>query len=198
MIAYLNGRLVHKDPTHVLLEVNGIGYEVKISLNTYAALKDREQCKLLTWLHIKEDAHTLYGFQDGAEKRLFLHLISVSGVGPGTALMMLSSLKPAEIESAIIHDDARTLSAVKGIGAKTAQRLILELRDKVLKGEVVSPSTASLSPASHNTTRQEALSALVTLGINRAAAEKNLDSILKQHGTTLSLEELIKLALKNA
>ncbi|WP_224995172.1 Holliday junction branch migration protein RuvA [Cesiribacter sp. SM1] len=197
MIAYLNGRLVHKDPTYVLLEVNGIGYEVKISLNTYASIKDKEQCKLLTYLHIKEDAHTLYGFQEGSEKRLFMHLISVSGIGPGTALMMLSSLTPAELEYAIVHEDVRTLSRVKGIGAKTAQRAILELRDKVMKGEVVNPS-ASLASVSHNTVRQEALQALVTLGINRAAAEKTLDGILKQHGNSLSLEELIKSALKNA
>ena len=197
MIAYLNGRLVHKDPTYVLLEVNGIGYEVKISLTTYASIKDREQCKLLTYLHIKEDAHTLYGFQEGAEKRLFLHLISVSGIGPGTALMMLSSMSPAELEYAIVHEDVRALSRVKGIGTKTAQRAILELRDKVMKGEVVNPST-SLATAAHNTVRHEALSALVTLGINRAAAEKTLDTLVKQHGNALSLEELIKLALKNA
>lgn len=197
MIAYLNGRLVHKDPTYVLLEVNGIGYEAKISLNTYASIKDKEQCKLLTYLHIKEDAHTLYGFQEGSEKRLFMHLISVSGIGPGTALMMLSSLTPAELEHAIIHEDVRTLSRVKGIGAKTAQRAILELRDKVMKGEVVNPS-ASLAAVSHNTVRQEALQALVTLGINRAAAEKTLDGIMKQQGNSLTLEELIKSALKNA
>lgn len=197
MIAYLSGKLAHKDPTYVLLEVSGIGYEVKISLHTYAAIKDKEQLKLLTYLHIKEDAHTLYGFYEGTEKRLFTHLISVSGIGPGSALMMLSSLSPAELEHAIIHEDARTLSGVKGIGAKTAQRVILELRDKVLKGEVVNPA-ASLKPASHNTVRQEALSALVTLGINRLAAEKTLDTLVKQHGNALSLEELIKLALKNA
>lgn len=197
MIAYLNGRLAHKDPTYVLLEVSGIGYEVKISLHTFAALKDKEQCKLLTYLHIKEDAHTLYGFMEGAEKRLFQHLISVSGIGPGTALMMLSSLNPSELEYAIVHEDVRTLSGVKGIGAKTAQRVILELRDKVMKGEVINPS-ASLTATAHNTVRQEALSALVTLGINRAAAEKSLDTLVKQHGNTLSLEELIKLALKNA
>lgn len=197
MIAYLNGRLAHKDPTYVLLEVSGVGYEVKISLHTFAALKDKEQCKLLTYLHIKEDAHTLYGFMEGAEKRLFQHLISVSGIGPGTALMMLSSLNPSELEYAIIHEDVRTLSGVKGIGAKTAQRVILELRDKVMKGEVINPS-ASLTATAHNTVRQEALSALVTLGINRAAAEKSLDTLVKQHGNTLSLEELIKLALKNA
>ncbi|MBW3544641.1 MAG: Holliday junction branch migration protein RuvA [Bacteroidetes bacterium] len=197
MIAYLSGKLAHKDPTYVLLEVSGIGYEVKISLHTYAAIKDKEQLKLLTYLHIKEDAHTLYGFYEGTEKRLFTHLISVSGIGPGSALMMLSSLSPAELEHAIIHEDARTLSGVKGIGAKTAQRVILELRDKVLKGEVVNPA-ASLKPASHNTVRQEALSALVTLGINKLAAEKTLDTLVKQHGNALSLEELIKLALKNA
>ncbi len=197
MIAYLNGRLVHKDPTYVLLDVNGVGYEIKISLNTFAAIKDKEQLKLLTYQHIKEDAHTLYGFLEGSEKRLFTHLISVSGIGPGTALMMLSSLHPSELEHAIIHEDVRTLSGVKGIGAKTAQRVILELRDKVMKGEVINPAT-SLAPAAHNTVRQEALSALVTLGINRAAAEKTLDTLIKQHGNALSLEELIKLALKNA
>ena len=197
MIAYLSGKLVHKDPTYVLLDVGGVGYEAKISLHTFAALKDKEQCKLLTYLHIKEDAHTLYGFWEGPEKRLFLHLISVSGIGPGTALMMLSSLSPAELEYAIVHEDVRTLSGVKGIGAKTAQRVILELRDKVMKGEVVNPST-SFTSATHTTVRQEALSALVTLGINRAAAEKTLDALMKQHGNALSLEELIKLALKNA
>ena len=121
----------------------------------------------------------------------------MSGIGPGTALMMLSSLNPSELEYAIVHEDVRTLSRVKGIGAKTAQRAILELRDKVMKGEVVTP-TSSLTAAAHNTVRQEALSALVTLGINRAAAEKTLDALVKQHGNALSLEELIKLALKNA
>lgn len=195
MIAYLDGRLVHKDPTYALLDVQGVGYEIKISLNTYTRLKESERCRLLTYLHIKEDAHTLFGFTENEEKKLFLQLISVSGIGPGTALMMLSSLSPSELISAIVQEDARLISSVKGIGAKTAQRVILELRDKVGRGDVgVSGGVVRSSP---NTVRSEALSALTTLGINRAAAEKNLDTILKKHGPELSLEELIKLALKN-
>lgn len=195
MIAYLDGRLVHKDPTYALLEVQGVGYEVRISLNTYSRLKEEERCRLLTYLHIKEDSHTLYGFLENEEKRLFMQLISVSGIGPGTALVMLSSLSPADIQSAIIQEDARVISSVKGIGAKTAQRVILELRDKIGKAEI--SAGGAIIKSSHNTLRSEALSALTTLGINKAAAEKNIDSILKKHGTDTSLEDLIKLALKN-
>ena len=195
MIAYLDGRLVHKDPTYALLEVQGVGYEVRISLNTYSRLKEEERCRLLTYLHIKEDSHTLYGFLENEEKRLFMQLISVSGIGPGTALVMLSSLSPADIQSAIIQEDARVISSVKGIGAKTAQRVILELRDKIGKAEIA--AGGAIIKSSHNTLRSEALSALTTLGINKAAAEKNIDSILKKHGTDTSLEDLIKLALKN-
>lgn len=197
MIAYLKGKLAYKDPTHVIIEVQGIGYEVKISLHTYTALGDREDCRLFTYLHIKEDAHTLYGFQELSEKKMFLDLISINGVGPGTGLMILSSLNPDELQQAIVQEEVKTIQGVKGIGAKTAQRIILELKDKMKKGE--SPYiTSTNSTPSHNTVRSEALSALVTLGINRSVAEKNLDTILKNHQGMITLEELIKLALKNS
>lgn len=197
MIAYLKGKLAYKDPTHVIIEVQGIGYEVKISLHTYTALGEREDCRLFTYLHIKEDAHTLYGFQELSEKKMFLDLISINGVGPGTGLMILSSLNPDELQQAIVHEEVKTIQGVKGIGAKTAQRIILELKDKMKKGESPYISSTNAAP-SHNTVRSEALSALVTLGINRGVAEKNLDTILKKHQGMITLEELIKLALKNS
>lgn len=196
MIAYLKGKLVHKEPTFVQLEVNGVGYQVSISLNTFSEIKDREDLKLLTYLHVREDAHVLYGFAGEAEKQMFLHLISVNGVGPNTALVVLSYLPPQELRGAIVREDAAALQAVKGIGGKTAQRLILELKDKLKKD---SGEELTLKPGLvHNTTRQEALTALVTLGIAKPAAEKSIDTILKRVGTTISLEELIKQALKNA
>lgn len=197
MIAYLKGKLAYKNPTHVIIEVQGVGYEVKISLHTYTALPDSEQCQLFTYLHIKEDAHTLYGFQELSEKKMFIDLISINGVGPGTGLMILSSLNPEELHQAIAQEEVRTIQSVKGIGAKTAQRIILELKDKIKKEE--SPYiSAGISGPSHNTVRSEALSALVTLGINRSIAEKNLDAILKKQQGSITLEELIKLALKNS
>src|SRR5688572_25231951 len=133
MIAYIDGKLTFKDPTFVIIDVGGIGYQIRISLSTYAQLQEGERCKLFTYLHIKEDAHTLYGFSDPAEKNVFLHLISISGVGPGTGLMIISSLSVAEIQQAIVREDVRTIQQVKGIGAKTAQRIILELKDKFRK-----------------------------------------------------------------
>ena len=133
MIAYLKGKLAYKDPTFVLIDISGIGYQVKISLQTYSQVKDEEQIMLLTYLHIKEDGHTLYGFKEESEKKLFLNLISISGVGPNTALMILSSLNADELEYAIIHEDVKTIQNVKGVGIKTAQRIILELKDKVKK-----------------------------------------------------------------
>uniref|UniRef100_UPI0030D71537 Holliday junction branch migration protein RuvA n=1 Tax=Algoriphagus aquimarinus TaxID=237018 RepID=UPI0030D71537 len=133
MIDYLSGKLVFKDPTYVIIDVGGIGYHVKISLQTYTEIKDEEQIKLLTFLHIKEDAHTLFGFKQEDEKRLFLLLLSINGVGPSTGLMILSSLNSVEIEQAILSGDVATIQHVKGIGTKTAQRIILELKDKVGK-----------------------------------------------------------------
>ncbi|MDX5338712.1 MAG: Holliday junction branch migration protein RuvA [Cyclobacteriaceae bacterium] len=196
MIAYLNGKLVFKDPTYVILDVAGVGYQVKISLQTYSKIKDEEQLKLLTFLHIKEDAHTLYGFKEEAEKKLFLLLISINGVGPNTGLMILSSLSVEEIEHAILSNDVGTIQAVKGIGAKTAQRIILELKDKI--GKSSSSETSSPLGFLHPSTKikEEALQALLTLGFPKAAAEKNIAQILKKTNGEISLEDLIKASLK--
>jgi Holliday junction DNA helicase RuvA len=195
MIAYLRGKLVHKEPTHVIVDVGGIGYEATISLNTFTEIKDREDVRLATYLHVREDAQLLFGFSTEAEKAMFLNLISINGVGPNTAMVMLSSLPPAELRAAILREDAATLQAVKGIGAKTAQRIILELRDKLRKGGV--DSGPILGGAAGNTLRQEALTALTTLGVSRAAAEQSVDAVLRKTGNTLSLEDLVKQALKN-
>ncbi|PIQ21329.1 MAG: Holliday junction branch migration protein RuvA [Cytophagales bacterium CG18_big_fil_WC_8_21_14_2_50_42_9] len=196
MIAYIDGKLTHKDPTYVIIDVNGIGYQIKISLNTYARLSEGERCKLHTFLHIKEDAHTLYGFSEIAEKNVFLHLISISGVGPGTGLMIVSSLSVSEIQQAIVREDVRTIQNIKGIGAKTAQRIILELKDKFKKDTIIDVGNNTV--ATHNTNRNEALSALITLGFVRTVAEKTLDAIIKREGNNLSVEELIKFALKSS
>ncbi len=196
MISYLNGRLVYKDPTHVIIDIHGIGYHVNIALTTFTAIKDQEQCKLHTYLHVKEDAHTLYGFHDEDSRRMFLSLISISGVGPSTGLMVQSSLTATELREAILSGDVKTIQSVKGIGAKTAQRIILELKDKMVKDGGITPEKQNLLH-SRNTLRDEALSALFTLGINKQAAEKSVDRILKNSGNTVTLEELIKLALKN-
>ncbi|MDN5203580.1 Holliday junction branch migration protein RuvA [Fulvivirgaceae bacterium BMA10] len=196
MIAYIEGPITFKDPTYVVVDVGGIGYEVKISLSTYSNLKDSSSTRLHTHLHIKEDAHTLYGFSDIKEKKLFLHLISISGVGPSTGLMILSSLSAQEIKQAIVYEDVNTIQKVKGVGAKTAQRIILELKDKMKKE--LGDENVNLAPKSHNTVREEALTALITLGINKAAAEKSVERILKNSSEQISLEELIKLALKSA
>jgi Holliday junction DNA helicase RuvA len=195
MIAYLRGKLVQKEPTHVIVDVGGIGYEATISLNTFSEIKDREEIRLSTYLHVREDAQLLFGFSTEAEKAMFLNLISINGVGPNTAMVMLSSLPPNELRAAILREDAATLQAVKGIGAKTAQRIILELRDKLRKGGSDTGSSFPGSPG--NTMRQEALTALVTLGVSRAAAEQNVDAVLRKTGNTLSLEDLVKQALKN-
>ncbi|WP_161889178.1 Holliday junction branch migration protein RuvA [Pontibacter russatus] len=196
MIAYIDGKLTHKDPTFVIIDVGGVGYQIKVSLNTYSALPGGERCRLHTFLHIKEDAHTLYGFNTVAEKELFLLLISISGVGPNTGLMILSSLSVEEVQQAIVREDVRTIQHVKGIGAKTAQRIILELKDKVKKDVMLSEVGAPA--AAYNTNRAEALSALVTLGFAKNVAEKTLDSIIKREGGSLSVEELIKFALKSS
>jgi len=197
MIAYIDGKLTYKDPTYVIIDVNGVGYQIKIPLSTYSSLPAGERCKLHTFLHVKEDAHTLYGFTTVAEKETFLLLISISGVGPNTGLMILSSLSVEEIQQAIAREDVRTIQQVKGIGAKTAQRVILELKDKIRK-EVLTADTQSAPAKAHNTVRAEALSALVTLGFAKNVAEKTLDSIIKREGSSLSVEELIKFALKSS
>ncbi len=197
MIAYVKGKLALKEPTHVIIEANGIGYYIHISLNTFAQIKEQEAAQLHTYLHVREDAQTLFGFGSNEEKQLFLHLISVSGIGPTTGLVMLSSLSAEEIKSAIINEDVAVIQSVKGIGSKTAQRAILELKDKLRK-EGFEPSESKLSSGSSNTLKQEALSALLTLGINKNAAQKSIESILKKSEVSINLETLIKKALQNS
>ncbi|GIV36908.1 MAG: Holliday junction ATP-dependent DNA helicase RuvA [Cyclobacteriaceae bacterium] len=195
MIAFLKGKLVHKDPTHVVVDVHGVGYQINISLQTFGELKDREDIFLHTYLAVREDAHILYGFATPAEKNLFLQLITVNGVGPGTALVMLSYLPVEELLRAIAAEDVTTLQRIKGIGAKTAQRVIIELKDRVRKE--FTPETPLPTGNTHNTMRKEALTALLTLGIPRNAAEKSVDAVLKKSGNSITLEDLIKQALKN-
>lgn len=197
MISFLKGRLVQKDPTHVVIDVNGIGYHVNISLQTFSGIKDQENTLIYTHLAIREDAHVLYGFSTEAEKKLFQQLISVNGVGPGTAIVMLSYLSSEELKAAIVQEDATTLQRIKGIGGKTALRVIIELKDKLRK-DLAEDSVSTIPGIKHNTIRSEALSALITLGITKSAAEKSVDAVLKKSGNTVTLEDLVKQALKNA
>lgn len=193
MFEYIDGKLVFKCPTYIVVETGGIGYHLNISLNTYSSLANIERCKIYTWLHIKEDAHTLYGFADEGERRLFLHLISVSGIGPNTGRMMLSSITPVEIQTAIVNADLALIQRIKGIGAKSAQRLVLELQDKLKK----EGSGSLISAPLNNTAREEALSALMMLGFAKPASEKAIDNAVKGGGQDLSVEQMIKIALKN-
>ena len=197
MIAFVKGRLVHREPTFVIVDVQGIGYQLQISLQTFSEIKEQENVMLHTHLNIREDAHVLFGFSRISEKKLFQQLISVNGVGPGTAIIMLSYMSSNELKSAIVREDAGSLQAIKGIGGKTAQRVIIELKDK-LKKETWEESQPAISLGVHNTMRNEALSALLTLGLPKAAAEKSIDTVLKKSGNTITLEDLVKQALKNA
>ncbi len=194
MIGYLKGILTYKDPTLVIVDVNGVGYEVKISLYTFSQLKDMDSCLLYTHLQIRDDAHTLYGFFNREEKQAFLQLISINGVGANTALMINSSLTVEELRHAIVQEDVAVIQKVKGIGNKTAHRIILELKDKIQKEGI----EAGIPLSSGAALRSEALSALLTLGITKNIAEKSIDGILKKYGSDISLEELIKLVLKQA
>ena len=192
MIAYLAGKFAYKNPAVVYVDVNGVGYEVNISLNTWAHIQNLTEGKLFTYQQIKEDAHTLYGFFDTMEKEIFVMLISVSGVGAATARMMLSSMKPDEINRAIVQGNARLLETVKGIGRKTAERLVLELRDKVNKQHF----DANITPVKGNSLGQDALNALVSLGISKPIAEQAVNKIINTEPTITHLEDIIKKALK--
>jgi holliday junction DNA helicase RuvA len=193
MYEFIDGKLAFKCATYVVIEANGVGYHINISLNTYSKLNNQERCKLYTWLHVKEDAHTLYGFADEGERRLFLHLISVSGIGPGTGRMILSSVTPDEIQTAIVKGDVSQMQRIKGIGPKSAQRLILELQDKLKKEGI---ETLTDSPL-YSTAKDEALSALVMLGFQKNSAEKIITQTIKSSNESLSVEQLIKIALKS-
>lgn len=192
MITHLKGKLVEKNPTYVIIECSGVGYFVNISLNTFSNIRDEENISLFTHLQIKEDSHTLFGFAEKSEREIFRLLLSVSGIGSSTARTMLSSLSPAQIRDAIANGDVPTIQGIKGIGAKTAQRVILDLRDKILK--VYDIDEVSIN--SNNTNKEEALSALEVLGFVRRQAERVVDKVLSQD-SSLSVENIIKLALKN-
>jgi Holliday junction DNA helicase RuvA len=192
MIAYLKGDFVYKTPAVVHVDVNGVGYEVHVSLNTYTNIQALSKGVLFTYLHIKEDSHTLYGFFNAAEKEMFIHLISISGVGAATARMMLSSMKPDEIARAIIQGNARLLESIKGIGKKSAERIILELRDKLSKQSL----DANISPLSSNTLERDALDALVALGISRPAGEQAIRKVISSDPGSDKVEDIIKKALK--
>ena len=191
MIAHINGKLVEKTPTYVVIECNGVGYRLNISLNTYSKLSSDESCKLFTEFIVREDAQILYGFSDQAEKRLFQLLISVSGVGPATALLVLSSADAEEIQQAILGGNVAWFKGVKGIGPKSAQRIIIDLKDKVSKENISSDNSLGLD----NTIKEESLSALVNLGFNKNQAEKMISKIL-QSNMGATVEDVIKLALK--
>ncbi|MDF1560164.1 MAG: Holliday junction branch migration protein RuvA [Bacteroidales bacterium] len=191
MIDYITGRVTELNPAFAVVECNGIGYSINISLNTYAALDRAESCKILIHEAIREDAYILYGFADSDERDLFRHLISVSGVGAGTARMVLSSMKPPDLRRAITEGDVNIIKSVKGIGLKSAQRIIVDLKDKIGKhtgsGEIIA--------FSDNTAREEALSALVMLGFARNSAGKAVDNLLKEE-RSLPVEEIVRRALK--
>lgn len=192
MIAHLQGRLVEKAPTAVVIDCGGVGYEVHISLHTYSLLPQTENVRLYTHLQIKEDAHTLFGFMEKSEREIFRLLLSVSGIGAGIARTMLSSLEPRQVIEALASGNVAAIQSVKGIGAKTAQRAILDLRDKVLK--LYDLDEVSIS--NDNTNKDQALSALEVLGFNRKQSEKVVDKILKEQPAA-TVEAIIKFALKN-
>lgn len=192
MIHHLQGKLVERNPTDVVIDCNGVGYFVNISLHTFAQLSKEESVFLYTHLQVREDAHILYGFASKLEREIFRLLISVSGVGTSTARTMLSSLSPQQVMEAISSEDVNVIQSVKGIGAKTAQRVLLDLKDKIIKIYGIE----AISPISSNTNKNEALSALETLGFARKQAEKVCNAIVK-NSPEATVEEIIKLALKN-
>jgi Holliday junction DNA helicase RuvA len=194
MINHIEGRLVEKTPTYAVVEAAGVGYIMQISLNTFTKLGDSEKCRIYTeQLYVRDDMPRFFGFADVAERSLFRQLVSVSGVGGTSALLMLSSLSAAEIQNAIVTGNVALIKSVKGIGEKTAQRIIVDLKGKLGKEELSSEFFVS----SNNTLKEEALSALVMLGFNKAAADKVLDKIVRTEGTGQTVEQLIKGALKN-
>src|SRR6478609_8410320 len=192
MIAHLQGKLVEKSPTDVVIDCGGVGYQVNISLHTYSLLPNTDFIKLFTYLQIKEDAHNLFGFVEKSEREIFKMLLSVSGIGAGIARTMLSSLEPKQIINAIASGDVGTIQSIKGIGSKTAQRVILDLKEKVLKIYDLD----EISVSQHNINREESLSALEVLGYVRKSAEKVVDKIIKENPEA-TVETIIKQALKN-
>ncbi len=192
MYDYFSGKLIFKAPTHVILDVGGIGYHIHITLTTYTQIKEQENCKLYVSYQVREDSQTLYGFATEGERQLFNHLISVSGIGPNTGRMMLSSINPEEIQSAIVNGQVNIIQKIKGIGPKSAQRLILELQDKLKKQ---GPDALIALPKNQSSIPEEALSALVMLGFVKNQAEKVLNALIAAEPEQ-NVEQLIKAALK--
>ena len=194
MYDYIKGLLVNLTPAEAVIENNGIGYKMQISLNTYSRLQGQKECQLFTYQVIREDSHQLYGFYDNDERDIFLLLISVSGIGPNTARMMLSSMTAEETRTAIISNDVNRIKSVKGIGVKTAQKVIIELRDKVAKG-IEKSEIALAELAGNSELREEAIGALIMLGFVKSAAAKVVNQLIKEN-PKYTIEEIIKLALK--
>jgi Holliday junction DNA helicase RuvA len=199
MYEYFHGKIVEKNPAYVVLDCHGIGYLLNISINTFDKIirQPADDCKLYAHQVIKEDAHVLYGFAEPEERVMFRDLISVSGVGAATARVMLSSMSPNDIQNAIMIGDVSRLKAIKGIGEKTAQRIIIDLKGKVGNSQLTTHNSQLTSGGVHNNLRSEALNALETLGFARNAAEKAVDKIIREGGNSISLEELVKSVLKN-
>lgn len=195
MFAYLKGQITYKTPTYIYVECSGVGYHVNISLYTYSKLENLDSVKILTYLHVKEDEQSLYGFFDQDEKHLFVLLLSVSGIGVNTARVILSYMTPEEVKNAILHENDFALSKVKGIGPKTAKRIILDLKDKVMK-ESVDVSQSTFVASSAPSVKGEALSALMALGFQKPAIEKYMKAIPDTQADEMQVEDLIKLILK--
>ena len=194
MIGYLKGKLAVKTPTYLIVECNGVGYQVNISLNTFSQVEDQNDATIFTYLHVREDIMSLYGFASLEEKDIFQLLISVNGIGTNTSRVILSYMTVDEIKTAIMHEDVVSISKVKGIGPKTAKRLILDLKDKVMKdsgGEVLN------IPTNNNILKNEALSALLALGFPKKSVEKNINLVLSKNPTLDNVEDIIKMVLKN-
>ena len=196
MISFIKGKRLEIDPTKIIIDVNGIGYELKISLRTYSEIKEHSVINLFTHLQVKEDSHTLFGFYDKSERKTFLSLLSISGVGPSTAIMILSSLSTSELNHAIISSDVLTIKSVKGIGLKTAERIILELKDKISKN-LNQKNPNNFLVERDNTIKNEALSALSSLGISKNVVNNHIDRVL-DNNNNISLEDLIREVLKRS
>ena len=194
MISFIKGKNIEISPTKLIVDVNGIGYEILISLRTYSKIKNIDKVNIFTHLNVKEDSHTLYGFYNKKERKTFLDLISISGVGPSTAIVILSSLSASELKKAIIESDVNKIKSVKGIGLKTAERIILELKDKISKEDI---DNIKFVESFDNTIRNEALSALSSLGISKNVVERHIDNILEKN-INITLEELIREVLKRS
>jgi holliday junction DNA helicase RuvA len=200
MYSYIDGRLVAKDPTTAVIDVGGIGYQLRISLNTFSQLGSNERCKLYTHFYVKEDQQVLFGFFEEAEKNLFLKLIGITGVGPSTGLMVLSSMTVEECVEAIVQGHNQAIERVKGIGKKTAQRIVLELKDKVTLADANGSGTVALADGHQGSgvaRKLDAIQGLVALGLQKAMAEKMISDTVKLHGAEISVEDMIKLSLKN-